>query len=293
MNTIYTISKNLALAGLLALAACSRPHHRGDCADNVTPAPTTEQKSAAVQALLKRMPKIVVKDEKSGKFLRVENGGFNFSNSGSGWSFSNPSGYTYTPGTNGSSGTIVVSSGAFGANSAGSASGSGGGSGAVGAGSTNLNINYTFCYSADGDAIGLNFFDVGNGPALTGVSGVLGVSGDFSALQDGGNVTEPGDVFNGLASYVVYAKEANGTYDIVNWLQADGETRDDLANKGFAFIIDFKNERIFFSERGRLTVSGGQISFSGSYLQASVTENPNGTDLQVTSVSGFGAMGCN
>lgn len=282
------------MAGLVALAACSRPG--GEGCDEAKPIATNQSKVAAVRSMLKRMPKIIVKDDKTGKFLRIGNDGFNFSSPGDGWSFSSPSGYQYVAGSNGSSGTIFISSSAFGTNAAGpSSSGGSGGSGVVVAGPTSLNINYTFCYSADAEAMGLDLFDVGDGPDIDGVSGVLGVSGDFAALQDTNNVDEDEikNIFHGLASYVVYDNQASGAYEIVNWLSAgdDELEADDLANKGFAFVIDFQNARIYFSERGRLNVSGGTITYSGSYLMAEISEDNE--EMQVTSVSGVGAMGCN
>ena len=292
MSIYLKIAKPLAMAGLVALAACTG--NRGDKCHEAKPQPTNENKEAAVKSLLKRMPTFVVKDEKTGKYLRVADGGFNFSNSGDGWDFSHPSGYNYTAGPNGTGGTVTISSSAFGSNGAAGTSGSSGG-GAIGAGSTNLSINYTYCFSADAQATGLDLFSSGSGPALTGVSGVLGVAGDFSALASGTpDSSQLANSFKGLAMYVVYAKQASGGYDILDWLSPDNTnaTPSDLNNKGFAFIIDFQNQRIFFSERGRLNVSGGSISYSGSYLMAEYTPS-NQDQMQVTSVAGFGAMGCN
>ena len=209
------------------------------------------------------------------------------------WNFSNPSqgGTAFSSGTANSSTassgptTIYISSSSFGGNT---------GGGTVVAGSTTLNINYTFCFSSEDDAFGLGLFD---GLSFTGVSSVIGVSGDFEALADATDSTEFSDIFHGLAFYIVYDGSAQGTYDIIDWTDGiDDSTATD--GNAFAFVFDFVNGRLFMSQDGSIIVSGGSMNFSGQYLQVEGFINEDGDfdldgDLTYSIVSGVGAMGCN
>src|SRR5690606_34219482 len=187
-------------------------------------------------------------------------------------------------------GVLFVSYGAFGSNT---------GSGTVIAGNTALNINYTFCFSVDEEALGL---DLGFGDAdFDGMSGVLGISGDFEALMNG-NFEDTADIFDyfhGLAYYLVYDNEAQGNYEIINFIE-DMESAEEEEGKGFSVVYGFTSNSfaLYFSKDGTLNVSGGSMDFSGNYYGI-VFENLMEADeegdlfnFDFVEVPGFGQMGC-
>jgi hypothetical protein len=91
---------------------------------------------------------------------------------------------------------------------------------------------------------------------------------------------------------MVYDKQAQGSYNIINWFD-DLEDPADLEGEGFAYIIDFRNEKLFFSKSGQLNVSGGQMTFTGKYLEISASLFEDEDNPTFREVSGFGTMGCN
>lgn len=239
------------------------------------------------QSLMHNMPDIGIYDERTDRILTFNPGSrnFSFSSPNPGWNYSNSSGPVFVPASEGG-GVLIIPAFSFGANTGGT----------VVAGSTALDINYTFCFSASDEALGLDLFDFGGD--FTGVSIVLGIAGDFEALADGdveGEGGDFGDWFQGMAMYVVYANEASGSYSILNWLEDIDEDPDDLADKGFSWVVDFQNFNLYFSANGDLSVSGGEMNFSGEYLGLAelFEELDDDGDLEFNLVPGFGTMGCN
>jgi hypothetical protein len=176
----------------------------------------------------------------------------------------------------------------------------GGGSNAGGtvvAGNTTLDIAFAFCFSVDDEALGVDFTGLDND--FTGVSGVIGISGDFDALING-EIDQDADVtdyFYGYAMYFVYADEASGTYDILNWFDDVNESADDLADKGFSFVFDFQELDIYFSSEGSMNVTGGDMSFNGSYFGLigffdALLDGEEPGEASFQEVDGFGQMGC-
>lgn len=278
-----------ALAFVLALSGCQDKSSTNE----VTVGRNEQKELAAAKALLKRLPDFQVVDKETGRMLRVADGGFEFTEPGDGgWNFSSPTGATYT--NTGTGGTFTVASSSFEQNSA-----AGGGSGTIQVGNSSLPVNYTFCFSAGEEFFGGDLFLNGN-EDVDGISGVIGVSGDFEAMQnaDPNDNVDFEEIFKGMGMYIVYAKQASGSYKILNWIDLmensdDNEepTADDLKNKGFAFFIDFVNKKIYFSYNGDLNVSGGNMTFTGKYLEVIGSEDDN--DMTVRIVDGLGTMGCN
>jgi len=245
-----------------------------------------------IRALISRLPiQKLVHDrnafiERNGGVNANRTDGWNFAFPGGGISFSNGTAnvVTVTAGPT----VINVSTSAFGANT---------GGGTVVAGQTSLDIDYTFCFSAsDSNAVGLGLFDLGNG-GFNGVSSVIGVSGDFEQLGEANDSTNFSDIFHGLAFYIVYDSDAQGTYEVINWLDDISDTTATDGNS-FAFLFDFVNGRLFLSQDGSINVSTGTMNFQGNYLEVSGFLNTDGDldlngDLTYRTVPGFGAMGCN
>lgn len=234
----------------------------------------------------KTMDKVIIFDPKN------DTKSFDFSDPNSGWNFSNDEGVSFVQSPSGG-GVLFVSPGSFGSNA--------GGSGTVVAGNTALSINYTFCFSVDEDALGL---DLGFGDVdFDGLSGVLGIAGDFEALMnedfddDGASIF---DYFHGLAYYLVYDNEAQGNYDIIDFVE-DLEESEGEGGKGFSIVYGFSATEFafYFSKDGSLNVSGGSMNFSGNYygivfgnLFDADEEDGDLFNLNFVEVPGFGQMGC-
>ncbi|OFY64548.1 MAG: hypothetical protein A3H98_01110 [Bacteroidetes bacterium RIFCSPLOWO2_02_FULL_36_8] len=254
------------------------------------------------QRALNRINKIKIVDTGNKKVLGTANlrdGGFSFAEPNEGFNFSSSEGVEFVESPNGG-GILYVSANAFGSVS---------GGGTVIAGKTSLNINYTFCFSASDEAMGLNMF--GSDSMFSGVSVVLGISGDFKKLLEGNTSAgdtssgdssakeNPFEFFNGMAVYIVYAERASGSYDVLNWAESaqDMENNTDkLADKGLSVVVDFRAPAFSLSSKGKLNVSGGNIGFNGEYLQFSF-ESGQGLDdidedVKFKKVAGFGSMGC-
>ncbi|MBK9599499.1 MAG: hypothetical protein IPO60_14610 [Flavobacteriales bacterium] len=94
----------------------------------------------------------------------------------------------------------------------------GAGGGTVSAGNTTLDINLAVCFAVGDDALGGGLF----GPDMGEVAGVIGISGDFDALQNGDfsdGESDPFQYFHGFAYYFVYADNlSNTSYDVLNWI---------------------------------------------------------------------------
>jgi len=231
------------------------------------------------------MDKIVTFDPKG------ETKSFNFSDPNDGWNFSDADDVAWAP-ASGGGGILFIGPGSLNSNSAG---------GLVVAGNTSLDINYTFCFAASEQALGLDIGGFG-GPEFDGISGVIGISGDFEALvnEEYDEDADPFDYFYGLAYYVVYDNEASGTYDILNWFNNLEEDPDDLGGNGFAWVYSFSEETwaLYFSQDGELQVNGGMMNFNGSYfgLELNFDELEDGDifyDFDYVEGPGYGSMGCN
>lgn len=210
----------------------------------------------------------------------TQSGGFSFSEPHDGFAFSSPTGVQYVSDPNG--GYLYITAAAF----------TGGGGGLVTAGNTQLDINFTLCLSAD-DSTG-GFF----GPAFSGASMIIGISGDLEAMMNAGDdsTTSIADFFHGIAIYAVFDSPASGDYDIMNFIEDQDTTA--FEGKGFALAIDFKDLAVYFSKEGTLNVDGGSIGFSGKYYAIKPEEGSDnpfdlGDDAEVQEVDGLGTMSCN
>ncbi|MBP6311190.1 MAG: hypothetical protein KA408_02905 [Flavobacteriales bacterium] len=174
--------------------------------------------------------------------------------------------------------------------------GLGAGGGLVSAGNTTLDINLAVCFALGDEAIGGGLF----GPDMGDVAGVIGISGDFEALQNGNfeDGEDPFQYFYGFAYYFVYADQLEDTsYEVLNWIDDLDQPEDDLDGFSFAFIISFQNEGgIYLSSNGDVTVNGGSMEFNGNYYAiegVGFFDDDDGQDASYSTVSGYGTMGCN
>ena len=173
--------------------------------------------------------------------------------------------------------------------------GLGAGGGLVSAGNTSLDINIAVCFAVGDDALGGGLF----GPDMGDVAGVIGISGDLDALQNGdfSDGDDPFQYFHGFAYYFVYADQLSDTsYEVLNWVEDLDQPEDDLENFSFAFIISFQNEGgIYLSKDGAVTVNGGTMEFNGHYYAVEGVgffDETGNDDASYSVVSGYGAMGC-
>lgn len=259
-------------------------------------APVTLSKEDRAMELAHNIPVMRVVDEDRNRFIDVDfnkqkltvkdatDRDFNFGDPNPGWSFSNSNGVNYVANADGSGGVLWISAESFGGNSGGT----------VVAGSTTLSIDYSFCFSASSSALGLDLFD--SGASLDGISGVVGIDGDFDALL-GGDVDSTSsftDYFNGFAAYFVYDNEAQGSYPILNFL--DDLSSNDLDDKGFSYVLGFQEGNFYLSDSGTLDVNGGSMTFTGEYFGLEGLFDSlfdGGEDVEFVTVSGAGSMGCN
>jgi hypothetical protein len=175
--------------------------------------------------------------------------------------------------------------------------GLGGGGGTVAAGNTTLNIDFAVCFASnDSSALGQGMF----GPDMGEVAGVIGISGDIQALQNGDfsdGESDPFQYFHGFAYYFVYADQlSNESYDVLNWVDDLDQPEEDLEDYSFAFVISFQGEGgIYLSKDGGITVNDGTMEFNGNYYGVEGVgffEDNEDSDPSFVEVSGFGAMGC-
>jgi hypothetical protein len=256
----------------------------------------TEQKRNA-QEFYSKAPKLRYWDEIHNRFIEMKSDGSRdliFTDPDEGFSFDDPDADGAMMFTDDSGNYIVFSSG-FGV------SGQGGG-GMVVAGNTILNMAIVQCISAsavqngEGDA---DLFSTGFG--FSEFSVVIGIAGDFEALADADQSAEDFDPFEyiyGFAIYYVLSDDASGSHEVFDFLDSDGtENFDDFAT---AMVIDLQNFALGFASGGVITVSGGTMSFNGTYLMIDGEDIFNAwlgddedPELNVSEVSGYGSMGCN
>jgi hypothetical protein len=241
-----------------------------------------------LQDMAGRVPTLRIYDENDNRFIDIDlkNRNFSFSEPNDGWNLSSSDDVVWEA-ADGGGGILFIGAGAFGGNTGGT----------IVAGSTALNINYTFCFAASEEALGLDLFDTGAN--IDGISGVIGIAGDFEALlnDEVGEDSDFTDYFQGFAAYFVYDNEASGSYDILDWLSdLDGDL-DDLDGNGFGYVFGFENFSLYFSYSGTLNVSGGSIGFNGEYLGFENMDElffnfDDEEEPEIDIVPGFGVMGC-
>jgi hypothetical protein len=241
-----------------------------------------------LQDMAGRVPTLRIYDEDDNRFIDIDlkNRNFSFSEPNDGWNLSSSDDVVWEP-ADGGGGILFIGAGAFGGNTGGT----------IVAGSTALNINYTFCFAASEEALGLDLFDTGAN--IDGISGVIGIAGDFEALLND-EVDEDSDFtdyFQGFAAYFVYDNEASGSYEILDWLSDLDADLSDLDGNGFGYVFGFENFSLYFSYSGTLNVSGGSIGFNGEYLGFENLDElffgfEEDEEPEIDIVPGFGVMGC-
>lgn len=241
----------------------------------------------AAERMREKMPEIGVWDNDRGLLYKfnLQTREFDFSTPNDGWNFSNSNDVEFVEYPQGG-GIVVIPLASFGANTGGT----------VIAGSSALDVNYTFCFSASDEALGLDLFDYGGD--FDGVSLVLGIAGDFDALAEGDvdDDSDFTDFFQGFAMYIVYDDEAQGSYEVLNWLNDLEEDPDYLADHCFSYVLDFTGGGgLYFSSEGTVNVSGGSMTYSGEYLafENFIFDLDEEEDPTFGYVSGYGTLGCN
>ena len=242
-----------------------------------------------------RLPSIAIYNETIDKYILLDlsnaKNGFDFSSPSAGFSFSGPGGtIEFVEGPDGSFYQVVTPGS------------SGGAGGVVTAGDVALNVSAVICFNSGDDAFGVDLFEVGEG--FTGFSGAVGIAGDFEALASMGEAeledSDPFDFFEGFVAYYAFDGTADGSYDVVDFFAAEGESEDFLEGSAIAFLFSFQGEGgIFFSSDGAVSFSGNSVSFDGSYFGLTgalfgFDEDPDseGDDADYVEVEGFGTLTC-
>jgi hypothetical protein len=283
------------VAGAMIFSACQKEqlvsgsgnNPNGLVGEKVT---LSEDQIRKVQDISAKIPMVRLYDESNDRFMDINI----YERWNRDWTFANPyegAEYSETGVWENADGTQMVV-----LTLSGTSSGAGGG-GTVVAGSTTLNIDYAFCFNIDVQAVGLDMFDFGG--SFDGVSGVIGIAGDFEALANDELGEEPDfeDFFDGFAAYIIYDGQANGTYDVLNWFEdLEGEA-DDLDEHAFSYVLDWNEFALYFSSGGTISASGSSLNFEGEYLSlldfvTSIEEGEEGEDPEAEIVDGLGQMGC-
>jgi hypothetical protein len=250
----------------------------------------TEAQMRKVREISAQIPMVRLYDEVHGRYMDINiterwNRDWTFANPYEGAEYSESGSWVSADGTE-----MVV----FSVN--GTTSGAGGG-GTVVVGNTTLNIDYAFCFNVDVQAVGLDLFDFGG--TFDGVSGVIGIAGDFEALANDelGEDADFEEFFDGFAAYIVYDSQANGTYEVLDWFEDLEGGTDDLEGNAFSYVLDWSNFGLYFSSAGTITASGASLNFEGEYLSLldfDLTIDEEGEEeMEAEFVDGFGQMGCN
>jgi hypothetical protein len=250
----------------------------------------TEAQIRQVREISAKIPMVRLHDEVNGRYMDINI----YERWNRDWTFANP----YEGAEYSESGSWVSADGeemvVFSVNA--TTSGAGGG-GTVVAGNTTLNIDYAFCFNIDVQAVGLDLFDFGG--SFDGVSGVIGIAGDFEALANDELGEEPDfeDFFEGFAAYIVYDSQANGTYEVLDWFEDLEGGSDDLADNAFSYVLDWSNFGLYFSSAGTITASGASLNFQGEYLSlldfVLTLDEEGEEEMEAEFVDGLGQMGCN
>ena len=250
----------------------------------------TEAQMRKVREISAKIPMVRLHDEANGRYMDMNiqerwNRDWTFANPYEGAEYSESGSWVSADGTE-----MVV----FSVN--GTTSGAGGG-GTVVVGNTTLNIDYAFCFNVDVQAVGLDLFDFGG--TFDGVSGVIGIAGDFEALANDelGEDADFEEFFDGYAAYIVYDSQANGTYEVLDWFEDLEGGSDDLEGNAFPYVLDWTNFGLYFSSAGTITASGASLNFEGEYLSLldfDLSFDEEGEEeMEAEFVEGFGQMGCN
>lgn len=292
-NATYVV----ALAVALVFAGCSK--QSDSPSQSATPqsgkAITDKGDQEFIDETIEKLPSIAIYNENIDQYVLLDlsqaKNGFNFASPSGGFSFSSPSGtIQFVEGPDGGLFQIVTPG-----------SSSGGSGGVVTAGDVTLNVNYVFCFNSGDETDGVDFFGAGDG--FTGFSGAIGIAGDFEALANmsQGEIEEsdPFEFFQGFVEYLAFDGTANGSYEVISFLDAGTETEDYLDGKGLAILFSFQDEGgIFFSVDGEVSFSGNQVSFNGTYWGLTDFLIGFGEDFEpdddpdYEEVMGFGVLTC-
>jgi len=304
MNKIFNF-RNLAglfVAGsIVALSSCTKEEYvttgAASASDVVSgqKVALTQEQSRTAQEMYARMPKLRYWDQNRQVFYEMKPGNrdFVFVDPDDNFSFDDSDGNGAVVYSDSDGDYLVISAG-FGV------AGQGGG-GTVVAGNSALNIDITVCLSAEEVAAGDGYADLfDSGFGFDEFAAVFGISGDFEGLANadtGADDFNPFDYFHGFAAYYVLSDDVSGNHEVFDWLEADGtEDFDDFAS---SYVMDFQDFSLYFANGGNLNVSGGQMTFNGTYIaiydlfESFLEEGVGEDELDVEEVSGFGTMGCN
>lgn len=283
---------------VLLLAGCAKEHDT----PSQSPSPaegkviTDKAEQAYIDETIDRLPSIAIYSENIDKYILLDmshaKNGFDFSSPNAGISFSSPNGtIEFVEGPDGSFYQVVTPGS------------SGGAGGVVTAGDVALSVSAVVCFNSGDDAFGVDLFEAGEG--FTGFSGAVGIGGDFDALMDMSEDeiedTDPFELFTGFVAYYAFDGTADGSYDIIDFMEAEDESEDFLEGNAIAFLFSFQDQGgIFFSSDGEITFSGNSVSFEGTYLGVTdfifdFDDDEPGSDddeLEYVEVEGFGTLNC-
>ena len=286
-----------ALAVALVFAGCSKENdYPTNSSAQQVKAITDKADQELIDETIEKLPSIAVYNENLDKYILLDlsdaKNGFDFSSANAGISFSGPDGsIQFVEGPDGSYYQVVTPG-----------SSGGGSGGVVTAGSVTLDVNYVLCFNSGDDAFGVGLFDAGDG--FSGFSGAVGIAGDFEALATMSDSeleeSDPFDFFQGFVAYYAFDGTADGSYDVIDFFAADGESEDFLEGNAIAFLFSFQgNGGIFFSSDGAVTFSGNSVSFDGTYFGLTgelfgFDEDPDSgeADADYVEVEGFGSLNC-
>jgi len=288
------------LIGILILtvvfAGCAKEY------DNPTTSPqessvksiTDKEDQELIDETVERLPSIAIYNENIDKYILLElsnaKNGFDFASPDGGFSFSSPNeGIQFVQGPDGGFFQVVTPGSG------------GGGGGVVTAGNVALSVNYVFCFNSGEPTEGVDFFGTGDG--FDGFSGAVGIAGDFEALA---NMSEndledanPFDFFQGFVAYYAFDGTADGSYDIIDFFDAESEGEDFLEGNAIAFLFSFQDGGgVFFSADGSISFSGNSVSFDGTYFGVTGFTIGFGEDFdpedepEYVEVDGFGTLQC-
>ena len=298
-NNLTRIAGVAMLASVILVSSCTKDDASKPGSNDFAKQEITDKRvKQEMDRLVEELPKIGVYNKTMDKIivfdLHNQNGekSFNFADPSPGFDFASSNGgqWVYYP-SGDEAGLYVISSPS-------STIGTGGGT--VVAGQSALDIEFAVCFSASDEALGLDLFDFSDG--FTGVSSIVGIAGDFEALQEGEFDEDDEDLdlfdfFQGFATYIVYADEASGNYDVVDWFDSIDDSPEDLEELAFAYVVDFQNEGIYFSSDGELNVSGSSIGFNGQYFSitnifSGLISGEDQDEPTYSEVPGYGTMSC-
>lgn len=280
------INKLFALAVIAVLVtSCAKDAPQMGRYD--TPIDMDKYKKKALE-LVEELPEFAFHDKVNDRaiYVNMNTKSFSFAEPNSGWNFSNDDDLLFVE-NDGGGGVLFVGSSSLGGNTGGT----------LIMGDQVLDITYTFCVSVASEALGLDVFTDGEND-LDGFSILMGIAGDFDALENG-DIDEDSDFldfFQGIAYYYVYDNEAQGDYEVVDWFENFDTDYDGFGDKGFAMALAFENFDVYFSVDGNINVSGGEMTFTGSYfgllnlVESFFDDDYDSIDAEI--VDGYGTMGC-